>query len=274
MIKKIFTKPYFTDILQSGTIFRKISNTAQILRKWEYTSSAEIEFARNVLLKHFQFKQEQYNSTLVQELFKSQDSNIFGRYNELSNNLVHNLDELSTEELIGTLSEFSHISRITHNAWPTLRVALGDVCAKRSDQFDLNQLFLVCDIWMSMPTSFQTRFSTIVCDAMEKHVLSMSHNELVVSIFFATRLANEGSLRNIFDQRLEAFYESLTMDQLGIVALSYFRASFPMNSGIITYIYENLLTPTVICALSDMTLVSFLKVKLPSRQLSRHSSNN
>lgn len=233
---------------------RGIANSNLLLRQWIFRPSIEIEHTRNVMLEHPGYMIWEEDETekrprwMIESLFQQFDG------------IATRAAELSDEELIDTLKQFARIAKYNNHGNTLPKDALGAECAVRSKQWSLERLFLVCSIWCSTHTSLHTGFSKVICDAMERHIDNMSSSQLVQAIFYATRIAGEQHCRNIFDARLDACYRDMSLDEIGIVVLSYFRVKFPNKSDMITYIYEALLTADTLEKMREMTLVSFLKV--------------
>lgn len=241
---------------------RSYARESHSLKKTKHIS-IETEHARRIMHRHREYvmwrdKQTTECSISILQLYGDQSKRFIKQFSRPSDEVRAEIFGLTDEQLIGVLLYYVRISQNPRYDLSTLRKVLVAACAARCHQWTIDRLLLVADIWCSLHSGFRKIFSAVV---WAEHVATMSPNQLVQAVFYTTRHNAMKSDTNIFDTRLNELYMELSLDELSIVALRYFRIKSMMSSDIISYIYKELLKPTVLDVIHDTTLVSFLKVK-------------
>lgn len=236
---------------------------AQNIGKREHTPSTELMHVRRAMLQHPKYvmwKDSQITDspTATQSQYVVDFADFAQRY---SASIETDFVDTTDEQLIEAVKNFVYATNMSCSQWSLMRKVLGMECAVRCERWNTEQLLLVGDIWCSMLENFQTKFSDALWNVITDHVPAMSTSQLVQAIFIAARNNEVKSRANVFDERVIALYKEMSMDELGIVALSYTRMWFVMHTDVITHIYERLLDERVLETMHDMTLVSFLKVR-------------
>lgn len=269
-------------------ILRGICNGNKMYKTDSFIPSQEVEHARNIMLKNTKYKlwNGQINNAtnfidricsdnntsshaqllsrfeLIARVTEHENVNM-QRFTEAIDEIEMNCDTFSDDELWQCLEIFAHASRNTAfsaaRSLESLRMALGAVCAVRCTKWNLNQLFVICDIWYTIPNGHQIDFLKSAYKIFEERLNSLSPYQLVQAHFYAARHPENADNLKIFEKQFEKHYQTLSLDELGIIAISTFRSANYLSSKIISYIYQKLLSENT-KQLHDLTLVALLKV--------------
>lgn len=255
---------------------------------WKFAPSQEIEHARNIMLKTAKYKlwNGQINNPTnlivciyaengtaanarlilrfesLARVTQQGDGNV-QRFKETLDQVEMNCDIFSDDELTQCLEIFAHVRKNTltsaAGSLDSLRIALGAACESRCRKWSLNQLFVVCDIWYTIPNGNQIGFLKSACERFEEHLETMSSYQLVQAHFYTARHPMSADNIKMYERLLEKHCEKMSLDELGIVAMGIFRSLNTMSPKIVSYIYQKLLKEDT-RQLHDLTLTSFLKV--------------
>lgn len=183
------------------------------------------------------------------------------RFDKLVDGLMDHCEKLTDDELLRLLvllTEYppceSSTSRNFHDIWS----CLDDVCCWKMGAWDYEKMFNFAEIWYKLNLG---RFSDFLSEVLDKatnkaHQLS---KELVLYTFFYLNVARRKSVPFEFEHSVANVIQQLTLEELTIVAMGYFKTKTkvkekPILDAMIKAINEN-------CdSINEISLSAMLKV--------------
>lgn len=147
--------------------------------------------------------------------------------------------------------------------WQNMQKTLVSCCFKRCHNWDLEQLFLICDIWIGAVHDPPTAKKLVIAISkiFETRAGSMTPSQLVQALFVINWLQQPTPNMTVFVEALDKSIDKLSLEECGIAAMGFFRTETKVNSNeLISKIYRKLLQADL-KKYPDIALSMILKVR-------------
>lgn len=149
------------------------------------------------------------------------------RFDELVDGLMDNMEKLTDEEicdLMKCLIKFplceSYDSHNFHDIWS----ALDDICLLRMPKWSLEKRFYVAELWYRLNLGRLCDYTFEFTDKLQDRAMKMRlTKQQLVHTFFYINITRKRSVDFEFEYLLEKVIDELTADEMGIVAMGYFK---------------------------------------------------
>lgn len=183
------------------------------------------------------------------------------RFDKLVDGLMDKCQDLTDNELtelLGLIREYPPPDTVTSHNFHDIWSALDDMCCQRHNQWTRDKLLLIADQWYLLGlfryTDYMKNFSTRIM----KKVKHLTPAELVHTLFLINVTRRTIDMFEL-ECRLEKCIDELSVDELGIVSMSFFKTKTPIKGTfIIGQMIDKLLYETT--TVNEITLSAILKV--------------
>lgn len=208
------------------------------------------------LLSNFQFICETANNNNI-----SLSSDIF---TPVLKQIIMNSSKFSAADLMQILNVFAGVNvtaeYLQSESIAAVRGSLSSASVAHCPNWQINQLLYVCDIWTMTPLGNRTDFAQIACQTIAKRANELTPMQLVQGLLYLSWHRRVAVSMDQLERRLEKCLDELSLDELGIVLLGFFRNQTPLSSReLVADIYSRLLNENLE-ALDDLSLTSIIKV--------------
>lgn len=188
-------------------------------------------------------------------------SDAFGPIYQQLINSAPKFSEFNLIEILKLLSEITIDPNVsTLDKIGALRMALSNECEIRSKQWDINHLFLMCDIWYGIPMGQHTHFLQVACEFFAQHANELTREQLVQALFYLNWRRRPVRHMISFEQQLIRHLPHLNLNELSIVAMGFIKTNTIIrSSNLIGNIYEKLLEEDL-RILPEVSLTAIVKV--------------
>lgn len=136
-------------------------------------------------------------------------------------NFVGKLHEFNENELIAALQIFSRMPKRGYSFrdrnFIELWMALDDNCGFAIQNWDIDQLLNVCDIWMSIIMTRRSKFVQITCRRFIKKAQMMTIKQYVRAMQFSGNLDLFIEEKTPFMKHLDNILDKISLEETGIV---------------------------------------------------------
>lgn len=149
------------------------------------------------------------------------------RFDGLVDGLLNNVEKLTYEEigdLMKCLIKFplceSYDAHNFHDIWS----ALDDVCLIRMPKWSLEQRFYVAELWYRLNLGRLCDYTFQFTDKLQNHATNLRlTKEQLIHAFFYLNITRKRNVEFEFEYALEKVINELSADEMGIVAMGYFK---------------------------------------------------
>lgn len=190
------------------------------------------------------------------------------KFTELVEKVIAELPEASDENIIKVLHYLCMWPFATNTTAPNFKKlwnALDHECVKRLNKWDVNEKLLVADYWFHLKLSRISQYNSAVIFSLVKDIDALSNHEVVQLMFYINL---QRKIPDLFlsdlEKKLESVVKSLTLEELGIVCLGFFKTQNSISN-------ENLLLSIIkqftnsIDEVNTVTISAILKFLRKSR---------
>lgn len=143
-----------------------------------------------------------------------------------------------------------------------LRNTLNELCASRCKQWSLDQLLLACDIWYQIPFAQQLHFIQVACDLFAARAKHATPQQLVQALFYLNWRKLPVERMHAFEQKLSIHFDELSIDELAISAMGFFKTNTNIECKILIKRFYELLLDNDLKLIPELSLTTILKVIL------------
>lgn len=245
--------------------------------------SRELEAVRNVMLQQKNYRLESDKEN-IQQIFVRPESyglsqsvrnikKLIVNKNNFDESLSRKIDQitrqvltvghrLNDDELIEVLVAFSEIELLQEQCKSVkhLRNALSTVFVKKLPNWNVDQILRACNVWHEIQRSQYTDFAIVACTTLAKNVTIMTPQQIVQTLLnIGWRMVPAHNMDE-FEQRLIECIDRLSINELGIVALGFFRSDCCIQSDdLVQTIYQRILAEDLL-TVEPLMLTLLLKV--------------
>lgn len=239
------------------TLYNKSTNVESI-----QLSKTEFE---EILIKNWRSK----SATDILEGFKRVSN--YARENNvpLSNNCFDkivdglmdhckNLTDDELAELLNIMRKFPVSETLTSHNFQDMWSALDDVCCLRYDKWSIDKLLQFADLWYLLGLLKHIDYTKNCIKRITKKLKVITKPQFVHTLFLINIIRKPIDMFE-YECKLEKFVQDLTLEELGIVAMGFFKTRTCIKGTfIIRQIIEKLMEETT--TVNEITLSAILKV--------------
>lgn len=184
-------------------------------------------------------------------------------FDKLVDGLMDRCQDLTDSELSDLLScvrEYPLPETIQGHNFHDIWSALDDICLSRHENWTLDELLLFSDHWYLLGLCKYSDFIKATITRLQRRVNTLTAAQLVQTLFLINTHRKPWDMFE-FECLLERHIDKLTLDEIAIVSMSFFKTQKPIKG---TFLLSNILyklideTKTV----NEITLTAILKVNL------------
>uniref|UniRef100_A0A1B0FIJ7 RAP domain-containing protein n=1 Tax=Glossina morsitans morsitans TaxID=37546 RepID=A0A1B0FIJ7_GLOMM len=144
--------------------------------------------------------------------------------------------------------------------------ALDVECCRRIEDWDTDELLLVCDAWYKLDLARICEFVKEALRKMGRKVRKMTASQLVQTMFLCNVMRCSLYEMMDFEVNLVRYIHTMSLDELGVMSMGFFKTQTPLrNPELLDNLYKRLIDE--LDTAKDITLVAILKVLRYSSKL-------
>ncbi|KAL3271081.1 hypothetical protein HHI36_021580 [Cryptolaemus montrouzieri] len=148
------------------------------------------------------------------------------RFDNLVDGLMDHCEKLSDDEileLLTCLTEFPQCYNYQDHNFHDVWSCLDDISRERTAERDMEYLFKIAETWYKLHLGKMSDFIYNLIDMGARKAKKLSKDH-IVKMFFFINVCRRIPVPFQFEEALAKYVKELTIDELGIVALGYFKS--------------------------------------------------
>lgn len=194
----------------------------------------------------------------------------------LCQSLCDSVPHLSNEQLkdvLGALTLWSVASSSNAPNFVKAWNALDLECMKRLRKWDLHQCLLVAELWFALGLSRPGCFTISMLTQWSRNIDTMEAHHIVQYVFFMNLCREQPRFKfAILEKRVCEVMDSLTLEELGVIAMGLFKAQAFIRSDELTTAFFNRMLTSDISGVSSISLGSIFKILRRCPQTCHHDN--
>ncbi|KAL9883815.1 FAST kinase domain-containing protein 5, mitochondrial isoform 1-T1 [Glossina fuscipes fuscipes] len=184
------------------------------------------------------------------------------RFNAFINRYCEGVSLLSDEQLLESLRLLLVLPKeesVRADNFIELWNALDVECCRRIENWDTNELLLVCDAWYKLDLARICDFVKEALRKMGRKVRKMTASQLVQTMFLCNVMRCSLYEMMDFEVNLAHYVQNMSLDELGVMSMGFFKTQTRLrNPELLDNLYKRLINE--LDTAKDITLVAILKI--------------
>ena len=164
-----------------------------------------------------------------------------GKYDNIIDSLISKLPEMNDEQIVKILVDLYRFPLLDYKSqkYTELWNSLDDQCWERSKYWRWAQLLKVMNAWYQIGITKNSKFNHKALMKLSRKLDEIPPRVLVEMMFYQSLIRHKDVPMYYVESRLEKILDDLTIDEIGIVCLAFFKTESKLiNGALLNRIYQ------------------------------------
>lgn len=164
-----------------------------------------------------------------------------GKYDKIIDSLISKLPEMNDEQVVKILVDLYRFPVLDYksNKYTDLWKSIDDECWERSRHWKWLQLLKVMNAWYQIGITKNSKFNHKALMKLSRKLDELPPRVLVEMMFYQSIIRHKDVPMYYVESRLEKVLDDLTVNELGIVCLAFFKTESKLvNGAVLNRIYQ------------------------------------
>ncbi|KAL7029788.1 hypothetical protein ACKWTF_006367 [Chironomus riparius] len=197
---------------------------------------------------------------LSYECEQTESSLTEGKYDKIIDAVIQKLPEMNDDQVVKVLVDLYRFPQLDYKSskYHELWNAIDSECWERSRHWRYQQLLKVMNAWYRIGITKNSKFNHKALMKLSRRLDELPPRVLVEMMFYQSIIRHKDVPMYYVESRLEKILDDLTIDELGIVCLAFFKTESKLiNGALMNRIYRRVIDE--IDDLKDITFANILK---------------
>lgn len=156
-----------------------------------------------------------------------------GKYDKIIDSVIHKLPEMNDDQVVKILVDLYRFPLLDYKSskYHELWNAIDSQCWERSRHWRYQQLLKVMNAWYRIGITKNSKFNHKALMKLSRRLDELPPRVLVEMMFYQSIIRHKDVPMYYVESRLENVLDDLTIDELGIVSLAFFKTESKMING-------------------------------------------